>query len=533
MSKTAKAIHFGASAQDRILQGAMTLAKTLETTYGPQGRTCILDRLAGMLATKDGVTVAREISLPNRVGNLGAEALKAACVQVNDKVGDGTTTVAVLSGALLEQGRRVVAAGMDPMQVAAGMRAASRVALESVLANAEPVTTQAGLERIALIASNRDEEISVHLAEACMAVGRDGTIVIEDGNGTQSTLTFKEGMEINQGALSPRFLGSSDERIMEGPLVAVVNTILSRADDVREMMEVASQWPQNPLLLFALDVTGEALNTMTLNDSKGVVKCVAIRAPGGAQRSEYLKDIAALSGADFVETLTGYDIKAWDASWFGSLRQASVRGKSSVLAAYAESSETLENRLAEIRAAEQSCTSDYDRDRLRERKAKLTGGLAVIEVGGVTEAAMKERRARVEDALSAVQAALESGVVPGGGAAYLAASEAVLGATDEGTSDDFKAGWESLGKALRRPMEVLARNAGRTGATVIEQVLEAQRTESVRFGWDAMSDQVRDMTLDPPIIDPTKVAVTVIETACSVASTLLTSGASITLRGER
>jgi chaperonin GroEL len=451
---------------------------------------------------------------------------------VNDKVGDGTTTVAVLSGALLEHGRRVVAAGMDPMQVAAGMRAASRIAVESVLGAAHAVRTQTDLERVALIASNRDEEIAAHLAEACMAVGRDGTIVIEDGKGVQSVLTFKEGMEINQGALSPRFLGSSSERVIEGPLVAVVDSILSRADDVREMMEVASQWPQNQLLVFALDVTGEALNTMTLNDSKGVVRCVAVRAPGGAQRSEHLKDIAALAGADFVESLTGYDIKAWDASWFGSLRQATIREKSCVLAAYGESTETVENRLAEIRAAEQHCTSDYDRDRLRERKAKLTGGMAIIEVGGVTEAAMKERRARVEDALSAVQAALESGVVPGGGVAYLAASTTVLNAKDPDKSEDFKAGWDAFGWALRRPLEVLARNAGRTGRTIVEQVLSAQEG-SVNMGWDAVTDEIRDLTLDPPVIDPAKVTVTVMEAACSVASTLLTSGASITLGGDR
>ena len=231
------------------------MAKAVTTTYGPHGRTCILDRLAGMLATKDGVTVAREISLEDPLENLGAEMLKAACIKVNNEVGDGTTTVALMASAILEGGRKAIASRLNPMQVAAGIRAAGQVAIESIRDDAEPVVDQPGLERVALIASNGDQEIATHLAEACMAVGKDGAILIEDGQSIRSVLTFKEGMEINQGAASPGFVRTG-ERVIEGPLVAVISTTLSRLDDVKELMEVASQWPQNELLVFAPDVIG-------------------------------------------------------------------------------------------------------------------------------------------------------------------------------------------------------------------------------------------------------------------------------------
>lgn len=516
----------------------MTLARTVAVTYGPHGRTCILDRLAGMLATKDGVTVAREIELGDSLENLGAETLKAACIKVNDDVGDGTTTAAILAAAILEGGWKAIVAGAQPKEIARGIMAAGDEVVAYVQEQAHPVKNQQGLEKIALIASNGDQEVASFLAEACMAVGRDGAIVIEDGRGVDSTLTFKEGMEINQGALSPAFLvGCGMERIIEGPLVAVVSNVLSKMDDVRELMEVASQWPQNELIVFAPDVVGEALATMALNNSKEIVKCIAVRAPGGGgRREDYLKDIAALAGADYVDPVAGYDVKAWDPEWFGSFRQATIGMKSTVLKAYEESSGGIEQRLAEIRGEEDRCTSDYDRDRLRERKAKLTGGLAILEIGGVTEGAMKERRARVEDALSAVQAALKGGTVPGGGIAYIMGIETLDGTRVDET-DDFVTGWAVCRNALARPTEVLAHNAGKNGKAVVERVRQIRTSTGHRihtgrhdlgdYGWDAMRDEVRDLTQDPAIIDPALVAASVVETACSVAATLLTTGASI------
>jgi chaperonin GroEL len=479
-----------------------------------------------LLATKDGVTVAREITLPNHVQNLGAETLKQACIRVNEEVGDGTTTAALLSGAILEEGRKAIVARVDPLRVAAGIQAAGKAAIETILQCSKPVTNQQDLEQVAFIASNGDREIARHMAEACMAVGKDGAVVIEDGRGVESVLTFKEGMEINQGALSPSFLTEGD-RVIEGPLVAVVANVLSSMADVQDLMEVASQWPQNELVVFAPDVVGEALATMSLNNSQEVVKCIAVRAPGGAggRQEDYLKDIAALAGADYVDPVAGYDAKAWDAEWFGSFRQATIGLKTTVLVAYEESASSVEQRLAEIRGQELHCTSDYDRDRLRERKAKLTGGLALLEVGGVTEGAMKERRARVEDALGAVQAALRSGVVPGGGAVYLRAS-AVLSTPPDAVDGGFRAGWRVCEQALQRPIEVLARNAGkRHGGVVAEKVLAA---ENPGVGWDSLRDEIRDLTVEPLVVDPTAVAISVVETACSVASTLLTAGATIT-----
>jgi len=514
----------GTPARKRILEGALRLAKTTAVTYGPHGRTCILDRNPELLTTRDGVTVARSIDLLDPIENLGAQILKEACIKVNNKVGDGTTSVAILAAELLKHGHKLVAAGIDPNQLVRGMSAARDQALSVVEDLAVSIETQKDIERVAMLASNGDVEVAQNMAEACMAVGKNGTVTIEDGQGIDVTLEFKEGMDLDRGPVSHAFLKGDVERTQEGPLVAVINFTLESLEDIQDLLEVASQWPQRELLVIAQDVKGVALSTMIENDKQGIVRSVAVLAPGFAVRkAEYLQDIAALSGATFVDPIAGYDIRTWDANWFGAFRRVVYRHNTTLLTAYDEAREGLTQRILELRAQEQHCVSDYDRDRLQERLGKLSGGMAVLRVGAATEAEMKERRARVEDALAAVKASLKDGVVPGAGLTYL---RAAMGLKEcPGGNEGFVAGWNLVQSALSKPAEILATNGGHSGPAVLDQL---RSSEKDWWGWDTLQGCYRDLIEDPPIIDPTLVALSVIQAAVSVASTLLTVEVSIT-----
>jgi chaperonin GroEL len=532
--KNPKDIIHGDDARSRILRGAQQLAKVVGVTYGPRGRTAMLDRGVGLLATKDGVTVAREINLPDPVENLGAQILKEACIAVNNDSGDGTTSTAILAAAILEEGHRLITAGTDPMQLAQGIEAAAHAAAIYVLELASPVETQELLERVAMIASNGDQEVSKKMAEACMAVGRDGTLTIEDGNSVGIELLYKEGMEIPRGAVSTSFLGGDSERVIEGPLVAVIGATLRTVEDVTSMMEVASQWPKNHLLVIAEGIEGDALKTMVMNDDQDVMKCVAVCTPGFHERKrDYLMDIAALTGADFVDPKQQMKHKEFDAEWFGSLRKATVRLKETILIAYDEATELIQERIAEIRVEMQSSRSEYDRDRCNERIAKLSGGLCVMEVGGFTETEMKERRARIEDALGSVRAALESGVLPGAGNSYLAASLELLRAISEDPngwsafSKDWQEGWRVFGRALQRPLVVLANNAGLRGDYTVEKAKDTMEDGGIWMGIDMEDGSLRDLNASPEIIDPLAVVQAVMMTAASVSKTLLTVEAAV------
>lgn len=535
LQRKAVDVRHGTDARRHILEGAKILAQSVGVTYGPHGRTVILDRMAGLLATKDGVTVAREVELDHPIQNLGCQILKTACIKVNSDAGDGTTSTAIIAAALLEEGHKLVVSGFDPMQVARGIQAAAERAIEVIRSMGVPVEDQEILKRVAMIASNGDEAVSDALAEACMAVGKDGTITIEDGRSVGIELIYKEGMEIDRGVAATAFLGTSaTERVMEGPLVAVIGASLKTVEDVQSVMEVASQWPQNHLLLFCEDISGDALKMMVMNDQQGVMHCVAVPAPGFHNRKkDYLRDLAALAGADYIDPSIGGTHQEWDPTWFGGFRQATIKEKSSVLVAYDEASETIEARIEEIRAELNNSSSEYDRDRCKERLAKLSGGLCIMAVGGFTEAEMKERRARIEDALGAVQAALAEGIVPGAGTSYLIAGDDLLDEVPQDKGVAFAAGWKMTAKALQRPLRVLARNAGFDGPEIVENVRKARHESrflsSVRWvGWDARTHEIRDLARDPSIIDPVPVAVTVVRSAASVASTLLTIETSIT-----
>ena len=520
----------GTEARERLLLGIQILARSVAVTYGPKGRTAILDRMAGLLATKDGVTVAREVKLTDPVVNMGCQLLKEACIQVNDEAGDGTTTAAILAAAILEEGHKAVASGLDPNQIARGIEDASKVAAQVIGDMASSVETMDILERVAMIASNGDVPVSKALAEACMAVGRDGTVAIEDGNSVGIDLIYKDGMEIDRGVASRAFLEYETERVIEGPLVAVIGTSLTTIEDIKSVMEVASQWPQNQLLVIAEDIRGDALKTMVMNNQQDVMPCCAILAPGfHHHKKAYLRDIAALSGGDYIDSEMGLNHQEWNAEWFGSLRKITTQANKSTFIAYDEASEVIETRLREIDVEMSTLTSEFDKDRCKERKAKLSGGLCIMQVGGVTELEMKERRARIEDALGAVQASLEWGVVPGGGIVYIEAHDGLLAMEPDDETPEFKVGWRAMTKALTRPLYHLAENAGKEGAVICYQVSQARKGDSFGWiGWDVLTGKIRDLGDAPVIIDPTQVAVKVVETAASIAMTLLKVEASVT-----
>jgi len=519
-----RSIEIGIGTRERILKGALTLAKTVAVTFGPMGRNAIIDRFAGLLSTRDGVTVAREIDLPDALANQGCQLLKQACIKVNDEVGDGTTQTAILAAEILREGHRMIVAGFHPDELIRGMKAATESAVAAIWEMATPVETQEQIQQVAFLASNRDEEIAHLLADAVMAAGKDGLVVIEDGQGVDSSLEFKEGFEIDGGMVSQHFVDDAEKmtRTMNAPLVAVVNAHLRTVDDVRDLMETASQWKQNELLIFCRSCQGDALTTLILNHKKQVVKSCVVEAPGiDFRRPEVLRDIAALAGATFVDPEAGFNHKIWQEEWFGGIRKATICHKSGLLEGYPESKNTLVERIQWLKGQEAESTSDYDRDQLRKRIARLSGGLTILKVGGVTEAEMKDRRARVEDALGAVKAALRGGLVPGGGMAYVSAIPAILECPAEGGE---RAGWGIIERILKKPLTILANNAAQEGSAVAARMVN---TPDPWTGWDVLRGEVRDFHQDPSIVDPALVPVTALESALSVAMTLLTVEASI------
>lgn len=548
-------IRHGQDARKKILNGALTLARTVATTYGPGGRTVLIQRFAGLLATKDGLTVAQEVTLPDREENLGAQILKEACIQVNKEVGDGTTSTAILAGKLLREGHKMVVGGYHPQALVTGIRAAAETAIEAVRGFSRPVTTQEELRQVALIACNGDEEIAQHLSEAVMAVGKDGTISIVDGIHTETVLEFKEGMEIPSG--TDRVFRVTDkgdtEKVFEGALVAIVQAPLVSVDDVLSMLEESTQWPDNPLIIIAPRIERAARETLLLNsslraDSRRVKEVCPILAPGMPQQKRNLMgDIATLTQATVVDPVAGMDHRAWNPEWFGTLRRATVRAESSLFEAYPEVHEAVEMLLSLLRSEEKTLPDGFLRDQLRERMGKLSGGIAILRVGGVTEVARKERRARIEDALGAVRTALRGGIVPGAGTAYHLAAlhlrltpiNALPG--DPGNGTGYMTGWHILGTALMDLVPVLVRNCGGNGEgythqltlDLLDDIIEHEDSENPPtpwLGWDPDSESTRNLQ-EPLVADPTEVVVSVIRAAVSVATTLLTAETSVTFKG--
>jgi len=508
-------------AQKKMIEGALKASRAISTTYGPKGRIVLLSRMAGLLPTKDGVTVSREILLSDPVENLGCQILKEACITVNDETGDGTTTTAILAAEILREGHKLIQAGVSTNEILEGLQEAKEQTLQFFEGLSRPLVGEEEIQEVAKISCNGDEELSVLLAEAAMAAGEDGLIILEDSPGVSSYLEFKEGMELEiTGSRLP-------DEIIEGPLVAVIDQELKTFKDVKSLLEVASQWPQNRLILFTKELLGEARITLNLNLHKGIVSCMPIPAPGmGPWRSEYLKDIAACSGASFVTTDTGLDPQKWDPEWFGSLRKLTLRSNKALLQSYEENEPRIDERIEALKKELEQTVSTYDQDRYRERISLLSGGLVLLKLGAATELERKEKRARTEDALSSIRAVLKNGVLPGGGISYLMASS-FLSDTQE------KIGARLLAKALKRPFLLLAEKCGYVGSVIAPKIEKEWEQELRWFGLDMMTGEIRDLDTKPRILDPFSVAKSVVNSAVSVASILLSTKTAVTELGEK
>jgi chaperonin GroEL len=493
-------------------------------TYGPTGGVVMLDRAFGMLATRDGVTVACEVSPSNAVARLGAQVLRRACIAVNEEVGDGTSTAALLAGAMITEGHKRITAGADPGEIARGMQHAAAIASEVVGQLAVPVEDESTLQQVALHTTKRDEEIANALAKATMLVGSKGMIVIEDGKGLGIEIVSKSGVEISEGWVSMEF-GEWEADVC---LVAVVAEPLMKFSEVVPMMEAASQvGPGNlPLLVVCEGAYGEALAMMVTNNSKDVLKCCAIRGPGhGPFQIDHFQDIAALSQAVVVDKNAGMSLEKFESGWLGSLQQVSVSAHKSTLVAFDDALPSIQDRIRTLEVRRGRSEHNHDRERLSERIAKLADGFCVLRVGGVTEAVAKERRGRIEDALHAVRAALDEGIVPGAGMAYLAAADVIeqIGLS----TGDFGQGERIVVEALREPVRALVSNAGEEPAVVLNALREAT-DGSYWLGYDAVTGTIRDLLEKPLLADPLRVVRSTIEVAASAASTLLTVEVAIT-----
>lgn len=506
-----KDIYFGSDMRSRILKGALLFSKTITKTYGPRSGTVMMNRMGGLLQTKDGVTVARELHLKDPVENMGCQVLKEACVNVNDEVGDGTTTTACIASAIIQEAHKLVIAGYDPMQISRDLKTASKKVIEEIQNNALPVEEESELLHVALISCNNDRQVAEALTEASLAVGKNGTVAIEDGDSLGIELEFREGLDINKGAASRYFIDGI-ERKMISPLVAVIPKDLVAADDVTSVLEESSQWPDNDLLLICKSISGQALQTMVVNHTKGVVRSCAVSIAGSSLRqNDILEDIAAVCGCEVLNQDQGYYTKQFNPEWFGSCAEVLVQEKKTVFMAFEEAQDSIQKRIAEIQHDMLSSKSDYDNDRYQERIAKLSDGFCLVKVGGHTEAEMKEKRARIEDALGAVQSALRSGIVAGGGCSYLYASECL-------NNDNVAEG--ILKRALQAPFKTIVKNAQQEEGYVFRNLLE--KHENKWQGWDLYNEKIVDMYAIG-VFDPLEVAEQAITNAVSVASLLITA----------
>ena len=550
MPPNPRVLHFGADARTRLAQGALKLTKAVAATYGPQGRIVALDRAQGLLHTKDGVTVAREVSLRDPVENLGADLVKGACIAVNDSVGDGTTSTAIMTQHLISQGLAFITAGYDPKGITTGFRDAAALACGVIADMAVSVDSEEVLRHVARVASNDDDELAKALAEAAFAVGKDGVVQIEDGHKVEVETEYKDGMEIPKGWLSAYLVNHVESQSirLKDVLATVVTTPLTTVADVVSIMEEASTFrvertgARDPLVIFAPYIEGAALQTLLMNAhvcSRSIGKYpsyIPLCAPGTrAQKREILGDLAALTGAVLVDPAAGMDLHKFERGWFGSLQEISVTRDKSLLIPYEETLDRIAQRLKVLRALEYVATSDHDKDRLKQRMAHLSGGVCILRVGGVTEAAMKERRGRMEDALASVRSALQTGVVPGGGVSYLAAHEECRQVGNTIEDPDELQGWRIFTDALLQPLRTLAQVAGHEAPLCkVDEVLKARKEDPYGWvGWDARADTIRPFNEGALVLDPAGVLVAVVEASCSVASTLLTVEATITMKRSK
>ncbi|GAB6067194.1 chaperonin GroEL [Methylothermus subterraneus] len=519
----AKEIKFSDDARQRMARGVNILAKAVKVTLGPKGRNVVLEKSFGApTVTKDGVSVAKEIELKDKFENMGAQMVKEVASKTSDAAGDGTTTATVLAQAILNEGLKSVAAGMNPMDLKRGIDKAVAAAVEELKKLSVPCTDSKSIAQVGTISANNDEAIGKLIAEAMEKVGKEGVITVEEGSGLENELEVVEGMQFDRGYLSPYFINNQENMSaeLENPLILIHDKKISSIRDLLPVLEQVAK-AGRPLLVIAEDVEGEALATLVVNNIRGILKSCAVKAPGfGDRRKAMLEDIAILTGGMVISEELGMNLEKATLDQMGTAKRVVVTKEDTTIIDGAGSKDKIEGRIKQIRAQIEETTSDYDREKLQERLAKLAGGVAVIKVGAATEVEMKEKKARVEDALHATRAAVEEGIVPGGGVALVRVQQKIKGL--KGANHDQDVGIQIALKALEFPLRQIAENAGEEGSVVYNKVAEGQGN----FGYNAATGEYGDM-IEMGILDPTKVTRTALQNAASVAGLMLTTEAMV------
>ncbi|WP_370275656.1 chaperonin GroEL [Hyphomonas atlantica] len=520
---SAKHVVFGAEARERMLKGVDTLANAVKVTLGPKGRNVGIEKSFGApRTTKDGVTVAKEIELEDKLENMGAQMLREVASKANDVAGDGTTTATVLAQAIVREGMKRVAAGMNPMDLKRGIDKAVTEVLSDLAHHSKKVKSNDEIAQVGTISANGDTEVGGMIAEAMAKVGNEGVITVEEAKSLETELDVVEGMQFDRGYLSPYFITNPDKMIaeLEDPFILLHESKLSSLQPMLPILESVVQ-SQKPLLIIAEDVDGEALATLVVNKLRGGLKIAAVKAPGfGDRRKAMLQDIAVLTGGQVISEDLGIKLENVSMDMLGTAKRVSISKDDTTIVDGAGAKKDLEARVSQIRKQIEDTSSDYDREKLQERLAKLAGGVAVIKVGGATEVEVKERKDRVDDALNATRAAVEEGIVPGGGTALLSAA----GNIDvKGANDDEQAGIDIVRKALEAPVRQIAENAGVEGSVVVDQI---RRGKGKGFGFNAQTEEYGDL-VGMGVIDPVKVVRSALQNAASVAGLLITTEASI------
>jgi chaperonin GroEL len=521
---SAKEVKFSVDARDRMLHGIETLAHAVRVTLGPKGRNVLLDKSFGApRMTKDGVTVAKEIELQDKFENMGAQMVREVASKTSDQAGDGTTTATVLAHAIIREGAKAVAAGMNPMDLKRGVDLAVDAVVLDLQNHSKNVTSNEEIAQVGTISANGDAEIGRFLADAMKKVGNEGVITVEEAKSLETELEVVEGMQFDRGYISPYFITNADKmRVeMEDPYILIYEKKLSGLQELLPLLEAVVQ-AGKPLLIIAEDVEGEALATLVVNKLRGGLKVAAVKAPGfGDRRKAMLEDIAILTAGTLVSADLGIKLENVTINMLGRAKKVMIDKENSTIVSGAGKKSEIQSRISQIKAQIEDTTSDYDREKLQERLAKLAGGVAVIRVGGATEVEVKERKDRVDDAMHATRAAVEEGILPGGGVALLRASEALKKVRTH--NDDQRTGVEIVRKALSWPARQIALNAGEDGSIVVGKILEK---DTYGFGFDAQSGEYVNM-MSKGIIDPTKVVRAALQGAASVAGLLITTEAMV------
>ncbi len=518
----AKDVRFGIDAREKMVEGINVLADAVKVTLGPKGRNVVLERSFGApVVTKDGVTVAREIELEDKFMNMGAQMVKEVASQTNDVAGDGTTTATVLAQSIVKEGMKSVAAGMNPMDLNRGIHLAVDAVVEEIKKMAQPCNTSDAIAQVGTISANSDTAIGKMIAEAMERVTTEGVITVEEGSSLKDELVVVEGMEFDRGYLSPYFVTNQEKMLVEldKPFVLLYDKKISNMRELLPTLEAVSK-AGRPLLIIAEDVDGEALATLVINNMRGVLKVAAVKAPGfGERRKAMLQDIAVLTGATVISEEVGISLEEITLDLLGDVHSAVIGKDSTKLIDGTGSKEDIEGRCAQIKAQIETSTSDYDSEKLQERLAKLSGGVAVLKLGAATEMEMKEKKDRVDDALHATRAAVQEGIIAGGGVALLRASSLV---NVEGINSDQNVGVQIALRAMEEPLRQIASNCGLEGSVIVNKVKEGKDD----FGFNASTEEYCNM-IEAGIIDPAKVTRSALQNAASVAGLVLTTGAAI------